>query len=122
MNMSERLPTYPGVPIDFGGELGVLIVPGLSLDMMEREDTQALLEEVRVEGVKVAVRMRTIAKLVLPALQRNYPVTEEQLVKHMDANNWLALMSAVLGNSGMKPTRELPNGMASPSKTSTGAG
>jgi len=107
--MSALPPKFAGIPVDLGGEIGPVIVPGLSLGQMEDPVIQAGIAGISKAGT-AAERMNAALAFVLPALQRNYPITETVLRVHVDTNNLLPLIQAVLGSSGMKPTRELPSG------------
>jgi hypothetical protein len=100
--MAAEKAKFPGTPIDVGGDIGVVIVPALSLAQLEE------LQEKEKQDPPVRVSKQEVVKM---ALSRNYPPFDEGKWRtHMDLNLMGRMYDAAMGNSGLAPTRETPPG------------
>lgn len=88
----------PGVPIQMGGQ--EWLVPALTLGQLRRLDA-AIKALTSGDSEKV---LNSVCAIVAAALSRNYPdMTEQKVEDLIDLSNRDEVVSAVLGNSGLKP-------------------
>ena len=97
------MPNFPGVDFKIGDT--TYVIPALSLGQL-RNGALKLLQEhdaLLAEGKTYeAITLR--AKLILAALQRNYPdFSEDLLLEHLDIRNNSPIWLSILGASGFTP-------------------
>lgn len=89
--------------------------------VQEMEAEVAQLADLGAGGRPTPVQMAIVEKLVLSAIQRNYPdMTQERIAEMIDVGNYMPVLNATLGVSGY--VRRAGSGEALPSApTGTGS-
>jgi hypothetical protein len=107
-----------GIPIEMGGS--EWIVPPLTVRQVR--DLKPERDQVGQEGISDEELMPVACRIVLAALQRNYPdVTADRLDDLIDMGNFREVLLAVLTGSGLKPAVSGEAAAARTGSASTGS-